>query len=284
MSTVLVESFLEVMDLQTRQRRIVYHTNDHIEAPNWSPDGRSFVFNSNGLLYRLPVDGGEPVQISSGALNTLNNDHGITPDGRWIVISDKSQADKLSRLYVIPAEGGAPRQVIAHGPSYWHGISPDGQTLCYVAARGNRILNLFACPFEGGAETRLTDGDWMDDGPDYSPDGRFIYFNSTRSGNMKLWRIAADGSAPVQLTFEDDTRDWFPHPSPDGQWIVFVSFGTDVAVKDHPPNKEVTLRLMPAAGGAPQVIAGLFGGQGTINVPSWSPDSSQFAFVSYRLR
>ena len=279
-----VECSLEVMDLATRSRRVIYRTNDHIEAPNWSPDGSYLLFNSEGLLYRFPIAGGTPQRIDTGTFTQLNNDHGISPDGKWIVISDKSEPDNLSRMAILPAEGGAPRLVIPQGPSYWHGWSPDGTTLAYVAARGGRILNLFACPVSGGTETQLTQGDWMDDGPDYSPDGRFIYFNSTRSGNMKLWRMGAGGSAPEQLTFEENTRDWFAHPSPDGKWIVFVSFGTDVAVKDHPPNKHVSLRLMPIAGGAPEVIAELFGGQGTINVPSWSPDSRQFAFVSYRLR
>jgi len=279
-----VESFLEVMTVKTRTRRVIYRTDDHIEAPNWSPDGASLIFNSQGLLYRLPVDGGAPEKIDTGACTALNNDHGVSPDGRLIVISDKSQSDALSRLSLLPAQGGEPRLITPQGPSYWHGWSPDGKTLCYVAARGNRILNLYSCPVEGGPETRLTEGDWMDDGPDYTPDGRFILFNSTRSGNMKLWRMGADGADPEQLTFEDETRDWFPHPSPDGQWIVFVSFGTDVAVQDHPANKKVTLRLMPAAGGAPEVIAHVFGGQGTLNVPSWSPDSTRFALVSYGLR
>jgi Tol biopolymer transport system component len=280
----MVESFLEVMDLASCQRRIVYRTNEHIEAPNWTPDGRYFLVNGAGRLFRLPVTGGEMELIDTGPLNTLNNDHGISPDGKWIVISDKSQADGLSRMSILPAEGGTPRLVIPDGPSYWHGWSPDGKRLAYVGARGNRILNLFSCPVEGGAETRLSNGDWMDDGPDYSADGRYIYFNSTRSGNMKLWRMAADGSSPEQLTFEESTRDWFAHPSPDGKWIVFLSFGTDVAVKDHPPNKNVTLRAMPVSGGATEVIAEFFGGQGTINVPSWSPDGKSFAFVRYALR
>lgn len=284
MDRPLVESTLEVMHLGTRTRRVVYRTQDHIEAPNWSPDGTTLYFNSDGLLYRLPAMGGEPVKIDTGAAAKLNNDHGLTPDGRWLIISDKSEPDGRSRISILPVEGGAPRLITPESPSYWHGIAPDGSAHVYVAARGNRILNLFSCPFAGGPETRLTDGDWMDDGPDYAHDGRFIYFNSTRSGNMKLWRIEANGKNPTQITFEDDSRDWFPHPSPDGKWIVYVSFGTDVAVLDHPPNKEVTLRLMPAEGGAPEVIAHVFGGQGTINVPSWSPDSTAFAFVSYRLR
>jgi Tol biopolymer transport system component len=277
-----VESTLEVMEIATGKRCVVYRTGRHIEAPNWSRSGAHLIFNSEGLLYRLPVNGGVPAKIDTGALTKLNNDHGLSPDGKWIVVSDKSGTDGLSRISILPAEGGQPRLVTSNGPSYWHGWSPDGLTLAYVAARGDRILNLWACPAAGGDEVRLTNGDWMDDGPDYSPDGRFIFFNSTRSGNMKLWRIDADGANPVQITFEDDTRDWFPHPSPDGKWIVYVAFGTDVAVRDHPPGKSVTLRLMPLEGGSPHILTSLFGGQGTINVPSWSPDSSAFAFVSYR--
>jgi TolB protein len=281
----LVESTLEVMYIGSGTRRVIYRTNDHIEAPNWSRDGSHFVFNSAGRLYRLPFTGGTPEPIDTGPLNRLNNDHGLSPDGKWIVVSDKTDPDGKSRISILPAEGGTPRLVTAAGPSYWHGWSPDGKTLAYVASRdARRILNLWACPVDDGSEIQLTDNSPLDDGPDYTPDGRFIYFNSSRSGNMKLWRIRADGSNPEQVTFEDETRDWFPHPSPDGKWIVFVSFGTDVAVSDHPPNKEVTLRMMPASGGAPQVIARLFGGQGTLNVPSWSPDGDKFAFVSYRLR
>jgi len=276
-----MQSLLEVMDIASGDRQTVYRTPDHIEAPNWSRDGAYFLFNGNGLLYRLPAAGGTPVKIDTGPLARLNNDHGISPDGKWIAISDKSDPDDKSRISILPAEGGAPRLVTREGPSYWHGWSPDGKTLAYVAARGNRILNLYACPAEGGLETRLTDTDGLDDGPDYSPDGRFVYFNSTRSGNMKLWRIPSGGGDPEQLTFEDETRDWFPHPSPDGRWIVFVSFGTDVAISDHPPGKNVALRLMRTSGGAPRVIAHLYGGQGTLNVPSWSPDGHRFAFVSY---
>jgi Tol biopolymer transport system component len=277
-----VESLLEVFELATGSRTVIYRTADHIEAPNWTRSGTHLIFNSEGLLYRLPADGGVPVKIDTGHLNRLNNDHGLSPDDKYLVVSDKGEPDEKSRIWILPAEGGEPRLVLPQAPSWWHGWSPDGTTLAYVAARGDRILNLWSCPAAGGEEKRLTAGNWMDDGPDYSPDGRFIWFNSTRSGNMKLWRMAADGSRPEQITFEDDSRDWFPHPSPDGKWVVYVSFGTDVEVKDHPPNRNVTLRLLPAAGGASQTIASLFGGQGTINVPSWSPDGHRFAFVSYQ--
>jgi Tol biopolymer transport system component len=278
-----VESTLEILDIATNARHVVYRTADHIEAPNWSRDGKYFLFNSQGLLYRIARDGGAPVLIDTGSLNRLNNDHGISPGGTLLAVSDQSQPDGKSRISVLHAGGGAPRLVTEEAPSYWHGWSPDGLQLAYVATRGGGDLNIYTVPAAGGVERRLTFAPGLDDGPDYSPDGRTIYFNSMRSGNMKLWRMRADGGAPEQLTFEDDTRDWFPHPSPDGKWIVFVSFAAEVAVGDHPANKNVTLRLMPASGGAPREIARLFGGQGTMNVPSWSPDGRQFAFVSYRL-
>jgi Tol biopolymer transport system component len=183
-------------------------------------------------------------------------------------------------IYVLPATGGEPRLVTPLGPSYWHGWSPDGRTLTYCAQR-NGEFDIYTIPVEGGAETRLTTAAGLDDGPDYSPDGKFIYFNSERSGVMRIWRMAPDGTGQEQVTFDEAYADWFPHPSPDGKWVVFLSY--DRAVKGHPPNHDVVLRLMPAGGGAPKVIAKLFGGQGTINVPSWSPDSTRFAFVSYRL-
>jgi Tol biopolymer transport system component len=283
MNSTVMESTLEVMEFASGQRTAVYRTNDHIEAPNWSRDGSYFLFNSAGLLYRLPRAGGTPVKIDTGPLSKLNNDHGYSPDGKRIAISDKSDPDGKSRVSILPAEGGVPQLITAEGPSYWHGWSPDGKTLVYVAARGgSRILNLYAAPADGGPETRLTESNGLDDGPDYSPDGRFIYFNSVRSGNMKIWRMRSDGSDPEQLTFEPDTRDWFPHPSPDGRWIVFISFGTDVEASAHPANKNVTLRVMRTSGGSPRDIARLLGGQGTLNVPSWSPDGRRFAFVSYR--
>ena len=274
-------STLEVLDIATGERQIVFQTSRHMEAPNWSPDGKFFVLNSDGLLYRLSVDGGEPVAIDTGKLSRLNNDHGISPDGTLLAVSDQSQPDGQSRIYVLPIGGGTPRIVTENAPSYWHGWSPDGATLAFVGSRGGSDLDIYTVPIAGGAERRLTCAPGLDDGPDYSPDGRTIYFNSMRTGNMKIWRMAADGSDQRQMTFNSDTRDWFPHPSPDGKWVIFLSFGKNVAPRDHPPNKNVALRLMPQAGGEPEPIATLFGGQGTMNVPSWSPDSRSVAFVSY---
>ncbi len=276
-----IESTLETITIASFDRRVVYHTKNHIEAPNWSPDGKTLIYNSNGLLYKIPVEGGEPELIPTGFANRINNDHGISSDGKKIVISDQTETGK-SIIYALPIEGGVPKKVTPLSPSYWHGWSPDGRTLAYCAER-NGNYDIYTIPFRGGNETRLTTAEGLDDGPDYSPDGKYIYFNSVRTGTMQIWRMKTDGSEQEQITI-DEYNDWFPHPSPDGKWIAFVTFDTDVPAGSHPPNKDVMLRLMNLETKEIQVMAKLFGGQGTINVPSWSPDSERLAFVSYRLK
>jgi WD40 repeat protein len=274
------ESTLETIAIDTGTRTTMHRARDHFEAPNWSRDGRSLIFNSRGTLYSIPVTGGKPVQIDTGTADRCNNDHGLSPDGKLLAISHNERTKGQSLIYVLPASGGSPRLVTPTGPSYWHGWSPDGRTLAYCAQRDGEF-DIYAIPVEGGSETRLTNSPGLDDGPDYTPDGKQICFNSLRSGLMKIWRMNADGSNPEQVTDDAEYVDWFPHPSPDGKWLVFVSY--DKTVTGHPADKDVVLRLMPLSGGKPRVLAVLFGGQGTINVPSWSPDSKSVAFVSYRL-
>ena len=272
-------STLETVTIASKDRRAVYVTTNQIEAPNWLPDGKSFLFNSAGRIYRLPVSGGLPEVIDTGFANRCNNDHGLSPDGTQLVISDQSQ-EKRSLIYILPVTGGIPRRITPLGPSYWHGWSPDGKTQTYCAER-NGEYDVYAIPTAGGEETRLTTAPGLDDGPEYSTDGRFIYFNSERTGAMQIWRMRPDGTGQ-ELVTSDEFNNWFPHPSPDGRWIVFLSY--EPSIKGHPANQDVTLRIMPASGGQPEVLAKLFGGQGTINVPSWSPDSKKVAFVSYQLK
>ena len=277
----VLESNLEVISIDTGEREVVYTTGDHIEAPNWSRDGRFFLFNNSGRLYSLPREGGQPRPVDTGTADHLNNDHGLSADGKWLAISHSPKGESL--VYVLPAAGGPPRQVTAVGPSYWHGWSPDGKTLAYCARRNGEFdVYTIATDAENSTdERRLTTAPGLDDGPDYSPDGQVLYFNSERTGLMKIWRMKPDGSEQQLVTSGEEWADWFAHPSPDGRWLVFLSF--DKSVKGHPPNKDVALRIMPASGGEPRVLTRLFGGQGTINVPSWSPDSRAVAFVSYRL-
>jgi len=271
-------STLETVPISSKDRRAVYTTTNLIEAPNWSRDGASLLFNDKGRIYRLPVAGGEPELIDTGFATRCNNDHGLSPDGKLLVISDQSQEQRRSLIYILPIAGGTPRRVTPLGPSYWHGWSPDGQTLAYCAER-NGEFDIYTIPATGGEEKRLTTTKGLDDGPDYSPDGQWIYFNSDRSGTMQIWRMRTDGTEQEQVA-SDDFNNWFPHPSPDGKWLAFLSY--EKGVKGHPENKDVTLRIMPLAGGKIEVLAKLFGGQGTINVPSWSPDSRKLAFVSYQ--
>jgi sugar lactone lactonase YvrE len=285
-----VEATLEVIEVGgTRSRRVVRQFDGKIEAPNWSRDGKSLIYNAGGKIWRIPVEGGEPAAIDTGRFVSNNNDHGLSPDGKLLAISDQSERDNLSRIHVVTLDGSAPVRALVDDPrarSYWHGWSPDGATLAYVhVGASDGSYDIWTVPLAGGAARPLIAGPGVDDGPEYSPDGKYLYFNSTRSGAMALWRANADGSDPVRLTHDPARRDWFPHLSPDGQWIAYISFGDDIALDDHPPNRgDVQLRIMPADGSRPsEVLTRLFGGQGTLNVPSWSPDGTHIAFVSYRL-
>ena len=276
-----VRSFIAVIDRDGKEQ-VLWSGDRHFEAPNWSPDGTYLLLNSGGRLWKLAVAGGEPVEVDTGSINRVNNDHGISPDGKTFVIS-------AGHIYTLPSTGGVPKQITTDTPSYYHGWSPDGRTLAYCARRGDNF-DLYAIPVEGGNEKRLTSHAGYDDGPDYSPDGKWIYFNSDRSGSWDVWRIPADGagfndSLAERITSDDD-EDWFPHPSPDGKWMVLVSFNK--GTKGHPANQTVRLKMMPVRDGRPdisklKVVKELFGGQGTINVNSWAPDSRRFAYVRYEL-
>jgi hypothetical protein len=272
------ETSLETVDVETGERRVVYRDDTLFEAPNWSGDNKLFYINRQGLIWTLPVEGGKLTQLDTGTVIRNNNDHGLSTDGKWLALSSGS-GENGSRIYVVPATGGEPREITPTGPSYWHGWSPDDKTLIYCAKR-NGNFDVYAIPAAGGTETRLTDAEGLDDGCEFTPDGSRIYFHSERNGPAKIWRMNPDGRGQEQVTFDEQYADWFPHPSPDGKWIAFVSF--DKSVKGHPYDQNVVIRLMPIEGGKPKVIATLFGGQGTINVPSWSPDSKKLAFVSYR--
>ena len=287
-----IRSALLTVEVATGRIDTVHVEDRHFEAPNWSRDGRFFIVNSAGRLYRLAADGvGDLVEIPTGFATRLNNDHGISPDGRLLALShhasehitDSTQDWLASSVYVLPIEGGpAPVKVTSRAPSFWHGWSPDGTTLVYTALRDGE-WDIYAIPVEGGEERRLTTCPGLDDGPEYSPDGRFIYYNSFCTGSMQIWRMRPDGSGAEQLT-RDAHSSWFPHPSPDGRWVVFLAYLEDQG-DAHPFGRQVMLRLMDVRDGSVRdLTAPFFGGQGTINVPSWSPDSRRVAFVGYERR
>ena len=280
----ILSSRLEIMNVFDGKRKIIHQDSGRFEAPNWMPDGKKLLFNQGGSIYTIPVEGGTPEKLNTGVVNRNNNDHVISFDGKMLGIS--SHRDGMpgggSTVYVLPLTGGEPKLITDSTPSYLHGWNPNGKEVVYTAQRisSSPAFNLYKKSINGGPEVQLTfNKKGLTDGPEFSPDGKYIYYISNETGTMQVWRMKPDGSSKEQITF-DDYNNWFPHISPDGKWIVIISFPSTVLSDDHPFYKRVMLRLMPASGGAPRVLAYLYGGQGTINTPSWSPDSKRIAFVS----
>lgn len=283
-----VTSYLEIYDLETREHHVIKEFPFLIEAPNWTPDGEWLVVNRGGKIYKIAPDGStDLIEINTGAITQCNNDHVISADGKWLSISsnDPNARGYSSYVYILPFEGGEPRKITPEGPSYLHGISPNGKEIAYCAFRGpNNEQDVYVMPVKGGKEVRLTDAPGLDDGPEYSPNGKQIWFNSVRTGRMQVWRMDKNGKNQTQMTFDEDMNSWFPHISPDGEKVVYIAYHDyEIDPGEHIANLNVQLRMIPAAGGEPEVLTELFGGQGTINVNSWSPDSKKFAYVSYRL-
>lgn len=274
------KSELCIYDFRSGASRCILSTSRHVEAPNWTPDGKYLLVNSGGLLYEVSLATPELKPIPTGDVTRVNNDHGISPDGSLLVIS-------AGHMYTLPRAGGAPRQITSRTPSYYHGWSPDGKMLAYCAQRDNNF-DIYVIPVEGGEEIRVTAMASHDDGPDYSPDGKWIYFNSNRGGETSIWRVPAGKATPqdqdAELVVGGDRADWFPHPSPDGKGMVYLSYpeGTE----GHPANQRVELRWIRLDAGSPvsqkaRMLESLTGGQGTINVNSWAPDGHAFAYVRY---
>ena len=275
-----VYSVLETVDVATGGRTVRKRFDSLIEAPNWLPDGNTLLYNAGGSLWLFDLASGESRKVDTGSAARCNNDHVLSPDGGQVGLSSAGPEGR-SLVYVVPLSGGEPRLVTPVGPSYLHGWSPDGTTLAYCAERGGEF-DIYTMPVEGGEETRLTDAPGLDDGPEYSPDGHYIWFNSVRSGLMQVWRMDADGQNQTRMTWDEESNCWFPHLSPDGKQVVYIAYKKgDVAPGDHPPCKNVEIRLMDADGENTRTLVRLFGGQGTLNVNSWSPDGTQLAFVSY---
>jgi TolB protein len=282
------KSNITIFSLKDKSAKVIYTADQLIEAPNWSPDGKELLVNTKGDLWKLPVDSAKPElqKIDLGSITRCNNDKGFSPDGKLIAFSSGATGHG-SQVYVVPSSGGTPKMVVPETPSYFHGFSPDGKWLAIVAQR-DKNFDLFRVPTEGGTQERLTSSPGYDDGAEYSPDGKWIYFNSDRSGSWDIWRIPATGAGAddkdAQQVTNDQEEDWFPHVSPNGKWLLFVTFPKGTS--GHNDHLNVKIRMIPLPGkkikhGPIQTLTEFFGGQGTVNVNSWAPDSSKFAFVSY---
>lgn len=287
------ESRIMIYDLAVSTATEVHRAEGIWEAPNWSNDGTFLLVNSQGRLYRIAVDGKTPPELLAvNASLRCNNDHDFSPDGTLIAISASSPSSRQSQIYVANADGSNHRLVVSAAPSYFHGWSPDGRYLSYVANRDGKQYDVYRVPVAGGAEERLTFDPAYDDGPDYSPDGKWIYFNSDRGGAWNIWRMPADGAGPedrrAERITDDALEDWFPHPSPDGRLLLFLSL--PAGTKGHNDRAlRVQLRTITTAGDRhvpvpPRVVIEVTGGQGTLNVNSWSPDSRRFAYVTYEVK
>lgn len=295
-----MKSLIETYALATGEARLLLEVDGRVEAPNWSPDGRWLLVNSAGLLYRIPLDQPRMDLINTGPATRCNNDHGFSPDGRVIYLSSHHEGQG-AQIYRMPAAGGPLEKISPQQPSWWHGVSPDGRMLVYPAVRDtSKVLDIYSMPIlphdapeappspllgEGGGkgapqETRLTQGIGHSDGPDFGADGSRIYWNCDATGHAQIWVMNADGSDQRPL-FHDGHVNWFPHPSPCGRHLVYLAYPP--GTQGHPPDLPVALVLCDPDGGNRRRIREFIGGQGTMNVPNWSPDGSAFAYIRYEV-
>lgn len=273
----MIRSELAIFDLDSGAATTLLATERLIEAPNWMPDGKSLLVNGDGLLFRVPLAEPRLHRFDTGTHCALNNDHGPSPDGRWIAFCDKTDTAQ-SCIYLMPASGGTPRRLTPQTPSWFHSWSPDSRHVLYAAVRGGNF-GIYILAASGGTERCITTGTGHHDGPDMTPDGEWVWFNRDEPGGMQLWRVRPDGCDRQRMT-RDARANWFPHPSPCGRHVLYLAY--PAATKGHPRDLEVELRLIPATGGAPRTLLALFGGQGSLNVPCWSPQGRRFAFLRYR--
>ncbi len=289
-----LRSRLFLYDLQSGASRLVFSANGIWEAPNWSPDGKYLIVNSGGAIYKLTLarDGtAEPVKLAIPADYQCNNDKALSPDGSQIAFSATVPPQKGSQIFLAAADGTHAKRMTSDSPSYFHGWSPDGRTLAFVAQRnGSGQFDIYAMPAAGRPEKQLTSNLHHDDGPDYSPDGRWIYINSDRSGKEAIWRFPAGGAGPrdelAQRILSDDLEDWFPHISPDGKKMVYIGYPAGTPTHN-PRTVKIELRLIGVDQGpvaaSPKTLIRAIGGQGTMNVNSWAPDSMRFAYITYEV-
>jgi len=281
-SQKVLYSTLQTIGIEDNFRRalVVASERGRMEAPNWSRDGKTLIFNRDGHIWTIPAEGGKAATVDTGAATKCTGSHGLSPDGKWLAISCSMPGKPETRVYIVPSGGGEPRLLTENPWSYFHSWSPDGKTIAFTRPDFKGGGNIHTIPVGGGLETALTTGSGISDDPDYSADGKYIYFNSDRGGSMQIWRMRQDGSAPEQIT-NDEYSNWTPHPSPDGKSMLILSY--EDGLKGHPADKNIAFRILNVADGKIRVLVRVTGGAGSDNVPNWAPDGLHFAFVSTQM-
>jgi TolB protein len=287
-----LRSRIFIYDMHDSRSHLVYTDDSIWEAPNWSPDGKYLISNHNGGIYKLVLkqDGtATPEKLSIPAELSCNNDKALSPDGKKLAFSASSTTAKGSEVYLADSSGANAKQMTFESPSYFHGWSPDNKTLAFVAQRkGSGQYDIYGMPVTGGSEVQLTSNIHQDDGPDYSPDGKWIYINSDRSGKQAVWRFPASGAGPndakAQMVVSDMLEDWFPHVSPDGTKLVYIGYPSGTPTHN-PRDVHIALKLVAInhdkVATTQKLLVEAMGGQGSMNVNSWAPDSMRFAYVTY---
>ena len=265
---------------QFRRSMMIRTVAGYMQSANWAPDGKSIYAYEEGRIenipYLTPEAGGTALPIDTGGLVGCSGNFGVSPDGRSLAVSCSESRNGPHQVYLLPAGGGGtPRQVTQGAiASYFHAWSPDSRTIAFTRGSAGKA-DLFTVPASGGAESRLT-SDTLNDGPDFSADGKFIYFDSTRSGSSQIWRMQPDGSAAEQIT-DDDHVNTSPHVSRDGKTIAFLSQPADSGASVGP----AAIRLMATSDGLIRTLVDFQGDRGSFSMYGWG-DSNHLAFVSYQ--
>jgi len=287
-----------IYDVQKKATSTLFTIEGEWHAPNWTPNGKYIISDMGGDLYRIPVHGasaGKPEKIGISQKMMATNDHALSWDGKQIAITGiapstakiRSAADIHNPLFIMKIDGSNAREVHL---GWLHAWSPDGKYVSYVQYHGDNF-DIYRINTDGSGELLMTTNKAQDDGPEYSADGKWVYFCSNRSGKWDGWRMPAAGAGPddklaEKITHGTDTQDWFPHVSLDGKWLYTISYPIDHPdhnyVGDGIKIKLLSLENGVAAKGAElTTVRTFFGGQGSANTGGWAPDSRKFAWTEY---
>jgi Tol biopolymer transport system component len=266
---------------QFRRALVVRTVPSYMQAASWAPDGGSIYVHEAGRIERIPYlppgVGGVPQVLDTGALVDCSGNYGLSPDGKSLALSCAASRGGMHQVYVLAVqEQGPPHRVTVGGESsFFHAWSPDSRSIAFTRGSADRA-DIFTIEAAGGTELRLT-RDTVNDGPDYSADGKLIYFDSSRSGSTQIWRMKIDGSGAEQLT-DDESLNSSPHVSRDGRTIAFLSRTPTL----RPGIGASSIKLMSFSDGQIRTLVNFQGDRGSFSMYAWG-DANHLAFVSYQM-